>query len=178
MFYWRGGALYEILDYFCWGVISLGVYGVLVAIDHGCAHDDFETAVEIGISLVDHLAALHLYLEQINLQEILITTFFPCKLDFWNAELVVDGLGRQQLGNFEVVDEEIITVIIVDHIEIDEFVDEEILMSCKLFGDQVGNLVHGVEGTIVVIEFRVDDIELILHNELVKDYLHLNWLKE
>ena len=93
MFYWRGGALYEILDYFCWGVISLGVYGVLVAIDHGCAHDDFETAVEIGISLVDHLAALHLYLEQINLQEILIATFFPCKLDFWNAELVVDWLG-------------------------------------------------------------------------------------
>ena len=76
------------------------------------------------------------------------------------------------------MDEEIITVIIVDHIEVDEFVDEEILMSCKLFGDQVGNFVHGVEGTIVVIEFRVDDIELILHNELVKDYLDLNWLKE
>ena len=48
---------------------------------------------------------------------------------FWNEDFVQDRLGRQQLRDFEVMDEELIVLVVEGKVEVDQFVDVEVLQS-------------------------------------------------
>ena len=135
---------------------------ILIPKHVGLRKENLEAAIQIRITSIHQFEPLHHHGEQL-IAGIKIA-LVACEFDMGNYEIIVDGLGWEQLGYFEVMDEVFIFVIIVHHVEIDELIYLEVLLACKFADHQLRHLSARIETPIIVAELRIDEIYFILHD--------------
>jgi hypothetical protein len=76
------------------------------------------------------------------------------------------------------VDEELIALVVEGEVEVDQFVEIEVLQPRVVRDFYAGNAVFSEEGTIVLVDLGEEQVDLVLEHELVQIELHLKRRKQ
>jgi hypothetical protein len=101
---------------------------ILEAGDLGDTEVKGHVAIELLGPSVDHLKVADGGLEELpDVLRVFLCVIVCSHVYLRYEDLIEDRLWRKQFGDFEVVDKELVTLIIEGEIEVDQFVDIEIL---------------------------------------------------
>lgn len=76
------------------------------------------------------------------------------------------------------MDEELIALVVEGEVEVDQFVQIEILQPRVVRDLYAGNAVFGEEGTIVLVDLGEKKVDLVLKHQLIQIELHLKRRKQ
>jgi hypothetical protein len=114
--------------------------------DLSLPHIDFKRTIQIFSPEINHRKLVDFSSEQLpNIMIILIGIIISSDSNLGYLNFVKNGLGRQQLGNFKIMNEQLIIFIIEGKIEISQFVQVKILQSRTMFDYDLRYLVYCLE---------------------------------
>jgi hypothetical protein len=129
-------------------VVVVIIEGVPESNDVGIAEFDVHLAVEVFFPEVLEGEMGDVCGEEFDL--VMVLGLVVCvKEDAIDLESVNDGFGEEEFGEFEVVDEEFIGFVVESEVEVDEFVEREVLETGAAGDKNVGYFGVGDEGAIV-----------------------------
>lgn len=110
-----------------------------------------KTTIELFIPSKLHVEIMQTSLEQLpDIFGIFLGVVISSHMYFWDYHLVNYRLWREQLGDLEVMDEEFVALVVEGEVEVDQFVNVEVLKSGVVRNVDATDFVEGDKGSIVV----------------------------
>lgn len=88
-------------------------------------------------------------------------------MDTRNQNIIHDGFGRTQFSNFEIMYKKLIVLIVEGEIEVDKFIDIQVLKTRIVSNDDIGNMIDGEKRAIISFNLGKEQINLVLKHEFV-----------
>jgi len=152
---------------------------IFIPSELGQSHFNRKTRIKLFISAEIHTKVMDGDLEQLpDLLRILLSIVICNHVYLRNNDQVDDWLRWKKLCNFEIVNEKLIALVVKGEVEIDEFIDVEVLQSWIVRYADIRNLVNGDKRTVIFADFWIEKVDLILKNEFVKVDLYLERFKQ
>jgi hypothetical protein len=162
--------------------VLLGLFLALLVLETfelGQPEGDREGTVELFGPFVLHREVVYASFEQFPyLLGVFAGVVVGGHVDLGHNDLVDNGLGGEQFGYFEVVDEQLVALVVEGEVKVDQLVDVQVLQPRQVGQRDVGNPVDGHEGTVVVGHLGEEQVDLVLEQQLVELHVDLEGLEQ